>query len=199
MARRNPFDELQRSIERVSDLFEDATRRTEDRAEYASRQAEDATEYAGRQAGDVTERAGRQVGEATERLGSEVENTTRNLGTQLRSARSGFPLNDTDVNVADRNGELVVSADLPGFSKSEIDATLSGQTLRIEAERDESAADSDESYLRRERRRSSVRRSVALPGDVTGDDATASYQNGVLTVTIPKASGESAGQSLDIN
>lgn len=167
--------------------FDDATRRFEDSAERT-----------GRQAGDATERAGQEAADATERVGSEIEDTAHDVGTQLRSARSGLPYNDTEVDVADRADEFVVRVDLPGFSKDDIDATLSGQTLRIVAENEESTEENDESYLRRERRQSSVRRSVALPADVVGDDATASYQNGVLAVTVPKAGGDN-GQSLDIN
>lgn len=173
MARRNPFDELQQTIERMGRQFEDARKRIQETTEYA----------------------GKQAGETAERVGSEVENTATDLGTQMRS---GLQLSGVEVDIVDRDEEIVVTADLAGFETDEIDAQLSDRTLRIVADREESAEEHDEAYLRRERHNRSVRRSVALPGGVEVDNASAEYTNGVLTVTIPKISNE-GGRSLDIS
>jgi HSP20 family protein len=195
MARRNPFDELQQTIERMGRQFEDARKRIQDTTERASRQAGDTAEYAGQQAGDTVEYAGQQAGDTAERVSSEVEDTAASFGTQMRS---GLQFSDVEVDIVDRDDEIAVTADLAGFETDEIDAQLSGQTLRIVADREESTEEREEAYLRRERRRSSVRRSVVLPGGVDVDNASAEYTNGVLTVTIPKASSEDS-RSLDIN
>jgi HSP20 family protein len=173
MIRLNPFDPLQRTVGLMGRTFDGATRLVQETTEQASRQTGDATEY-----------AGHQVGDATKRVGSQIEDTATGVGTQMQigSASSGG-----EIAIADYDDEFVATTDLPGFSEAEIDATvLSGETLRIVAEHDEAAENTDESYLRRERDHSSVRRSIALPEYVAGGDATAKYRNGVLTVTIPK-------------
>jgi len=89
------------------------------------------------------------------------------------------------IDVAHHDGEIVVTADVPGFEKSDFDVSVDGDLLTIRAD-SEMASDIDEdAYVRRERRHHSVRRTVRLPADVDGEGASASYWNGVLTVTIP--------------
>lgn len=102
------------------------------------------------------------------------------------------------VDVAEDDDEYVVTADLPGFEKDQIDVRVIDRRLRIEADAESETEDRDETYLRNERRRRSVQRSISLPGMVDEENATASYRNGVLTVTLPKADPDSAGQSLEV-
>lgn len=106
--------------------------------------------------------------------------------------------NRMSIDLADRDGEFVVTADAPGFEKSEIDVRVSGRTLTIEAERDETTEESDETYLRSERRSQSLRRSVQLPESVDEESVSATYKNGVLTITLPKREPETGGKSIDI-
>jgi len=102
------------------------------------------------------------------------------------------------VDVADHGDEFVVTADLPGYEKSDIDVTLRGDTLRIAAEREvEEEEEVEGEYLRRERRAASASRSVTLPEEVDESGVSASYANGVLTVTLPKA--DLGGESHEID
>lgn len=93
-----------------------------------------------------------------------------------------------DVDVRDGDEEFVIVADLPGFEKEDIDLAIDERTLVISTSRETHEESDDESgeYIRRERRHESMRRTLRLPETVMADDATASYKNGVLTVTIPK-------------
>ena len=105
------------------------------------------------------------------------------------------------IDLADNEDSFEVTADLPGYDREDIDLSVADRTLRISAERDESTEESDEdgNYLRRERHRQSVSRSLSLPDDVEEDDASAAYTNGVLTVTLPKATSDSDSRSIDIS
>ncbi|MFC6990169.1 Hsp20/alpha crystallin family protein [Haloplanus sp. GCM10025708] len=67
------------------------------------------------------------------------------------------------VDVAESDEEIVVTADLPGFEKSDIDVSVSERTLTIRADSETDAERDDGAYLRRERRHSSVRRSIPSP------------------------------------
>jgi len=104
------------------------------------------------------------------------------------------------VDVADADGELVVVADVPGFEPDDIDVSVSDRQLTISAERSaESEEEDDEThYYRRERTQHSVSRTVSLPTDVKEREASASYENGVLTVELPKAGGDD-GVDIEVN
>ena len=101
------------------------------------------------------------------------------------------------IDLLDVEDALLVVADLPGYEREQIDLTVAEDTLRIEAERDEDEEEAGE-YLRRERHRSGVNRSIRLPEPVDESDASASYQDGVLRITLPKSAPEDEGQPIDI-
>jgi HSP20 family protein len=114
-------------------------------------------------------------------------------------------LHDVAVDVAETDDEVVVTADLPGFEREEITVSLSGRDLTIEAEREEHVEETDEGgedevrYVRRERSRRELSRTVRLPDAVVESEATASYTNGVLTVTLPRETAEGDGDSHTID
>lgn len=90
----------------------------------------------------------------------------------------------TDIKESEKNYTLEM--DLPGFDKKDIDMKLEDGYLRISACKNE-ASESEENgkYLRRERKYGSVTRSFYV-GNLKEEDIDASYNNGVLTVTLPK-------------
>ncbi|EMA62383.1 Hsp20/alpha crystallin family protein [Halorubrum kocurii] len=102
----------------------------------------------------------------------------------------GRDLRTTDIDVAEYDDEFVVMADLPGYDREDIDVRAADGRLTITAELDAEHEDADRRYLRRERRHESITRSVDLPAAVLDEDASATYRHGVLTVTLPKATGE---------
>lgn len=81
----------------------------------------------------------------------------------------------------------VVKTSVPGVKPDEIDITISGNMLTISGETKEEQEVKEENYLRRERRLGSFSRSVVLPDGLEPDKAEASFEDGVLTLTIPKA------------
>ncbi|MFW5911697.1 MAG: Hsp20/alpha crystallin family protein [Halolamina sp.] len=106
------------------------------------------------------------------------------------------------VDLSEDDDDLIVVADLPGFDREEIDLSVADERLVIAASHDEmdeeTDGEKDGNYLRRERRASTVRRSIDLPVAVDADGAEASYTNGVLTVTLPKQA-ESEGHRIDVD
>lgn len=106
---------------------------------------------------------------------------------------------EVSVDVAERSGEFVVTADLPGFEKDDIDLRLADHTLHLEAERAESREEESGTYIRKERRHESVSRSVRIPEPVDEEGVSASFQNGVLTVTLPKLEPGEGSERIDIS
>jgi HSP20 family protein len=83
--------------------------------------------------------------------------------------------------------EIVVTAALPGMKAEDVDITISGQTLSIRGEFKSDENVSRDQYLYRERRYGTFHRQLQLPVRVQGDNATATFDDGVLTLHVPKA------------
>jgi HSP20 family protein len=120
-------------------------------------------------------------------------------GHALASA-SGEPIL---LDVADAGDHYLIRASLPGVSPDDVQLSVQGETLTIRGERKPEKIE-EARWLLRERRPGTVERTLTLPSPVNVDAAHASYENGVLNLTLPKA-GEAqprripvggAGQSL---
>jgi HSP20 family protein len=113
------------------------------------------------------------------------------------------------VDVVETDEEIVVSVDLPGFDREDVTISLSGRDLTVEADHEEETEAHDEEedegadvrYVRRERTHRAVSRTVRLPDAVDEDAASASYTNGVLTVTLPRETvdDEEESHTIDIS
>jgi HSP20 family protein len=87
----------------------------------------------------------------------------------------------------------VVHADLPGVKKDDIGVTIDGEAVTISAEvRQEKEAKDGERVLRAERRYGKLERAFALGQPVDEATASAKYEDGVLTLTLPKKVAASA-------
>lgn len=112
--------------------------------------------------------------------------TARNVG--------GGPA--VDVRDADERFEVIV--DLPGYESDDIEVEVQSRTVRIDAAHQESSEAEGVDYVREERSKRSVSRSVTLPEDVDESGASADFSNGVLTVTLPKAHADEESTSIDV-
>jgi len=84
------------------------------------------------------------------------------------------------------NDNVVAVVELPGMRKEDIDISLHDGMLTIAGERQSSSSEG-ENAERTERFSGKFRRSITLPSRVDADKVSASYKDGVLTVTLPKA------------
>lgn len=127
--------------------------------------------------------------EMLDRMSEQIEG---GIGPQARK------LGAIPVDVIDEGERYVVHADLPGYESDEIDLTLSGKRLSIQAERDRETETRDHDYVRREREHESIRRTVNLPEAVVEEDVSAGLDGGVLTVHLPKVH-EDSGRQIEID
>ena len=91
------------------------------------------------------------------------------------------------LDVHETGDEIVVTAALPGVKAEDVDITITGQTLSIRGEFKADEKVNREQYLYRERRHGTFHRQLQLPVRVQGERAAATFEDGVLTLTIPKA------------
>lgn len=83
--------------------------------------------------------------------------------------------------------DVVVKASLPGYKPEEVDISITGDTLTIKGEHQEEKETQEKNYLLQERHYGSFSRSITIPVEVKNDKAEASFEDGVLTLTLPKA------------
>ncbi len=91
------------------------------------------------------------------------------------------------LDITTNNDELVVKASLAGWKPEDVEITLTGSTLTISGETKEEEQREDGSWILNEIRRGSFSRTLELPDGLVGERATASFENGVLALRIPKA------------
>ncbi|MFZ0933261.1 MAG: Hsp20/alpha crystallin family protein [Bryobacteraceae bacterium] len=90
------------------------------------------------------------------------------------------------VDIYETENDLVVKADLPDVDLKDIDVRVENQTLTIAGERKFEKEDSAKGYHRIERSYGSFTRSFAVPNSFDTDKISASFKNGVLSVSLPK-------------
>lgn len=89
--------------------------------------------------------------------------------------------------VSTSGDNVIVRAEIPGIKVNDLDVQVVNDVLTIKGERKTSIEVSKMTYLRRERPYGTFARAIILPERVDAEKVTASYKNGVLVVTLPKA------------
>ncbi len=93
------------------------------------------------------------------------------------------------MDVKENGSSYTVSAEIPGVRKEDIHVTVEGGMVMVRAEVKQEDSHKDDKQLRNERYFGSVSRGLQLPQDVDQSQAKAKYDNGVLTLTLPKKQG----------
>jgi HSP20 family protein len=90
------------------------------------------------------------------------------------------------MDVRETEEAYIVEADVPGMKKEEVQIEVADDVLTIKGERKEVKEDKEKNFHSIERRFGSFARSVALPAGFDASKVSAKFDNGVLTVTLPK-------------
>lgn len=89
------------------------------------------------------------------------------------------------TDILDQGSSFLLKADMPGFKKEDIHIDIQGGQLNISAEHKEESKEEKKSFVRHERKYGSLCRSFDIEG-IQADQITASYNNGVLELVLPK-------------
>ena len=102
------------------------------------------------------------------------------------------------VEMFERDGRLTVRADLPGLTKNDVKVEVTDNAINLSGERKSEHEEKGEGYYRSERSYGSFYRSIPLPEGVNADDANATFNNGVLEITMAAPQRASRGRRLEI-
>ena len=113
-----------------------------------------------------------------------VDEVFRGFG--LPSTRANGAVLAPRIDVTETDRDIEIAAELPGVADNDVEVSLSDGVLTIKGEKKTKKEDQDKGYHLMERSYDSFLRSLAIPYDVDPDKVSASFEDGVLKVTLPK-------------
>ena len=134
-------------------------------------------------------------------------NSALRHGPSIADSLSSFQnslLGDFDfspaIDIQETKDAYILRGDLPGLQKDKIDVVVKGDILTLKGIRESGRETKDDSngYFTQERSYGSFMRTVTLPGHVDETKVKANYENGVLTITLPKLNEEPVDQKVPI-
>ncbi len=115
----------------------------------------------------------------------------RNLGLGQWANQPEF-MSDMRVDITEDDDSYYIDAEIPGVDKDDIDVSVEGNRVAINAETKREKQKKDEKELVVERSWGKAYRAFALPSDIDGGRTEARYDKGVLTLTLPKKANGNA-------
>ena len=117
---------------------------------------------------------------------------------ERESGRFGSGMWSPEIDIFEREGKIVVRADLPGLTKDDITLDLTDDSLIIRGERRQEHEENDEGVYRSERRYGSFYRSIPISNDIDAEDVEATFKDGVLEIKMPAPQREQRGRRIEI-
>jgi len=114
---------------------------------------------------------------------NQIMNTVLNNNNYSQNIRETW-MPPVDIN--EDNVSFILTADIPGISKSEIDISVENNTLKLSGAREHKNTDEGTEYHYQERNHGKFFRSFKLPLTVDENNISAAFKNGILTVILPK-------------
>jgi HSP20 family protein len=110
---------------------------------------------------------------------------------------TSFSVPSPAVDITEKEGEFLVTAEVPGMAEKEIQVSVAGDTLTIKGEKRQEREEKGENRYLSERSYGQFQRAFTLPDNVDREKIAASFANGVLTVTLPK-SAKAAPKTIEV-
>ena len=102
------------------------------------------------------------------------------------------------IEVKEKDGKLLLTAELPGLKKEDVKVHIDGDTLVVEGERKQEKEEKREGYYKSERSYGKFYRSILLPEGAKADQTSAQFNNGVLEVSVPIPEVKAKRQEIPI-
>lgn len=123
-----------------------------------------------------------------QKIFEDMINTFRDKQGDFEKAMSEYTASSAKIpmDMIETDRDIIVKTDLPGVKKEDIVIDLSEDMLEVMAIFEDESEYKDENFVRKERRYGEAKRSVTINKPIKIEEASAKFENGVLTVTIPK-------------
>lgn len=128
------------------------------------------------------------------RMSEELDRVFGESNEREQRARTWTPA----VDVMQREGNLVVRAELPGLKPEDVKLEITDDAIVLEGERKDEREENNAGLHVTERRYGRFYRAIPLPGGAKIDDARAKFENGVLEVTVPTKEPKSKRREISI-
>ena len=138
------------------------------------------------------------------RLWSPMDQMLQELGNMSKFLEAPnvpvlFKGGEPKVDIMQTDNDVIIMADVPGVKKEDMHVTVTADTITFQGEAKSSTETKKEDYFHSERFYGCYSRTLPLPVLVDSAQAKAKFEDGVLTVTIPKASKPEKGTSVHID
>ncbi|MEM5802110.1 MAG: Hsp20/alpha crystallin family protein [Candidatus Aenigmatarchaeota archaeon] len=134
--------------------------------------------------------------EELERMRRRIHELMRKMWEPIEEEFIAFRSFPVDLRETDE--EIIAKADLPGFNKDEISVKATENTLEITAQHKEKKIEKGEGIYKAEKKFGVLKRFLTLPAKVDYSKAEAKFENGVLTVKLPKKEKKKVGKEIKI-
>lgn len=120
-------------------------------------------------------------------------------GTQESERRTHATAWVPNSDIFTRNGDLIIRSELAGIDEKDVDVSVSGGMLIISGERKNDTGNQEVGYYVRERFYGAFRRTMTLPEGIDEERISASYDNGMLEITIKDGANAARPRSIKLN
>jgi HSP20 family protein len=120
------------------------------------------------------------------RLRREMDDIFNRIFGETPLSKIGFGRWQPLVDISETDTHLIVKAELPGIDAKDVDISITGDRLTIKGEKQQEKEEKEENYYRSERYYGAYQRVIDLPASVEEDKTEASFDKGILTITLPK-------------
>jgi HSP20 family protein len=114
-----------------------------------------------------------------------IKEKTKDIERTVNEYTSKMPLRPF-IDVFEDGEQITVITDLPGVKQEDIKIDITENTLEVTAQFNEETEVEGKTFVRKERKYGKVNRTVSLPAKIKIDEASAKFENGVMTVVLPK-------------
>lgn len=116
----------------------------------------------------------------------EMMNLQREMNRLFSNMGQKSPQEYPAVNIWEKEGSAVITAELPGIDAEKLDIAVSGDTVTISGAALQEALAEDKIYLRQERGIGSFKRNIQLPFQIDAQAVEARYEKGILAIVLPR-------------